>query len=116
MVRFERCRAGVSRHAAIGGLTKASGVALAILLAKIKLARGCRWNRRDIFVERQFGFLPNAGILGVARFAFLLIGLRFLRSRPLRLRHKRPVIAAWLRRPAAGWGGKDPDTPNTDKG
>src|SRR3546814_20435525 len=89
MVRFERCRAGVSRHAAIGGLTKASGVALAILLAKIKLARGCRWNRRDIFVERQFGFLPNAGILGVARFAFLLIGLRFLRSRPLRLRQQR---------------------------
>jgi len=73
-------------HPAIGGLTKASGVALAIFLTEIKLARGCRWNRRDIFVERQFGFLPNAGVLGVARFAFLLIGLRFLGSRPLRLR------------------------------
>src|SRR3546814_19112852 len=76
-VRIERCRACVSCQAAIGGRTKASRVALAILLAKIKLALGCRWNRRDIFVERQFGFLPNAGILGVARFAFLLIGLRF---------------------------------------
>src|SRR3546814_3526181 len=54
-----------------------SDVCSSDLLAKIKLARGCRWNRRDIFVERQFGFLPNAGILGVARFAFLLIGLRF---------------------------------------
>src|SRR3546814_4177578 len=62
----------------------------------------------DIFVERQFGFLPNAGILGVARFAFLLIGLRFLRSRPLRLRQQRPVIGAWLRRSADGWRRKDP--------
>src|SRR3546814_5320728 len=85
-----------------------SDVCSSDLLAKIKLARGCRWNRRDIFVERQFGFLPNAGILGVARFAFLLIGLRFLRSRPLRLRQQRPVIGAWLRRSADGWRRKDP--------
>src|SRR3546814_19206360 len=61
----------------------------------------------DIFVERQFGFLPYAGILGVARFAFLLIGLRFLRSRPLRLRQQRPVLGAWLRRSADGWRRQD---------
>src|SRR3546814_5405185 len=34
--------------------------------------------------------------------------LRFLRSRPLRLRQQRPVIGAWLRRSADGWRRKDP--------